>query len=105
MAKRTVQGDRIPAPSATAEQRRKLTTGKGASAGSPGMIPDDDQTIVKELQGRWSYARQQWDPIIDEGRIDIRYRLGKTWETADLNARVGRLSLEFDQLNQYRKLY
>lgn len=88
----------------TAIRKQRLATGKDPDAvrGSAKAIPEADRIIVRELQARWSYAKQQWDPIHEEGRVDIRYLTGKTWETNDLTQRAGRLSLEFDQLNQYR---
>ena len=57
---------------------------------------------MRELQARWDYAKNQWSPIQAEGAIDIQYLLGQTWDTNDKIQRKGRLSLEFDQLNQYR---
>ena len=86
----------------TAIRKSRLATGKDPDAPRATAIPEADQVIVKELQARWTYARQEWDPIHEEGRTDIRYLTGQTWDQRDLNARVGRLSLEFDQLNQYR---
>jgi len=88
----------------TRAQRQTLATGKTLAVGSKGTIPAEDRVVVKELQGRWDYAKQQKEPITQEGRIDLRYLTGHTWETQDLHARTGRLSLEFDQLNQYRNL-
>ena len=77
---------------------------KRQSSSSPNArtIPEADRAIVRELQARWDYAKQQWDPIQAEGAIDVQYLLGQTWDTNDKIQRKGRLSLEFDQLNQYR---
>lgn len=67
-------------------------------------IPTEDREILEELQSRWDYARDQWAPIFEQGHQNIRYLTGHTWEDADLRGRNGRLSLEFDQLNQYLNL-
>ena len=103
MAKSTIQRDRIPAPKTTQAQRRRLATGGTLTVrSSPGVIPEEDKPIIKRLQARWDYAKQQKDPITEQGRIDIDYLCGKTWTKEEEKARVGRLTLEFDQLNQYR---
>lgn len=62
---------------------------------------DNEAEILAELRERYDYASTQWDPIYAEGDTDIKYLTGDTWDENDRKARKGRLSLKFDQLNQY----
>lgn len=62
---------------------------------------NDEAAILKELRERYDYATTQWSPIYNEGDTDVKYLCGETWDENDRNARVGRLTLKFDQLNQY----
>lgn len=62
---------------------------------------ESDEAILAELRTRYDYAKTQWDPILAEGAMDMDYIGGNTWTSEDRKARSGRLSLNFDQLNQY----
>lgn len=89
----------------TTTQRQRLATGKTDTVSSSrGSIPAADKVIIRELQARWDYARQQMDPIIERGRKSLRYLTDTSWDDKDQRARTGRLTLHFDQLNQYRNL-
>jgi hypothetical protein len=84
-------------------QRQRLATGRSEptkSRGS-GVLSAEDRAVVSELQGRYTYASDQWSDIIAEGGIDVSYLQGHTWDDDDKRLRVGRLMLSFDQLNQY----
>jgi hypothetical protein len=61
----------------------------------------EDEAVLLELRERYEYAKDKWAPIIAEGRTDMRYIAGQTWDEADKVNRKGRLTLEFDQLGQY----
>lgn len=90
---------------ATRAQRQRVATGKTSDGqASKGTIPEADRAIVGELQARWDYAKQQKDPIRERGRKCVRYLTDTSWSDEDKRARVGRLTLHFDQLNQYRNL-
>ncbi len=64
-------------------------------------VSDEDEAILLELRERYEYAKTQWDPVLAEGATDMDYIGGNTWSDEDLKSRVGRLSLNFDQLSQY----
>lgn len=86
-------------------QRQRVATGKTSDGpAAKGTIPDADREIVQELQARWDYAKQQKDPIVARGHRSLRYLTDSSWDDADKRARKGRLTLHFDQLNQYRNL-
>jgi hypothetical protein len=63
--------------------------------------PGSDEAILRELNERFDYASTMWQPIVDEGDIDVRYSAGHTFDADDLTARKGRLTIELDQLSQY----
>jgi len=68
---------------------------------TPATVSEDDEKILAELNERFDYALQQWQPILDEGNIDVRYAAGKTFDAKDLETRGDRLTVELDQLSQY----
>lgn len=61
----------------------------------------EDAKILEEIRTRYDYAKTQWDPIIAEGRTDLQYIAGQTWDQEDKKQRAGRLTLQFDQIGQY----
>ena len=63
--------------------------------------PGTDEAILEELRERFDYAATQWDPIVREADIDVRYAAGDTWDLDDRTARSGRPILNLDQLSQY----
>lgn len=83
--------------------RQRLSTGSAPLREASGnrSVPTADKAIIKRLQGRYTYAKPIWDPILEAGRVDIDYISGETWDENDKKSRLGRLMLKFDQLNQY----
>lgn len=87
----------------TRNRQRAITTGRKATERGSRVAPPsvEDRAIISELQGRYTYAAQQWSDIIAEAKTDLKFINGQTWDDDDRKLRVGRLMLSFDQLNQY----
>ncbi len=62
-----------------------------------------DSPLLTEIRDNFDYLDQQWRPIYDEGRTDMRYLAGDPWDPKEKRARqhADRLMLTFDELNQY----
>lgn len=62
----------------------------------------DDQTL-KEIKERFDYDTGEWREIRDEGKVDIRYCAGDTWEHGDRKARedANRPVINMDELSQH----
>jgi hypothetical protein len=62
-----------------------------------------ESPLLTEIRSNYDYLDQQWQPLYDEGRIDMRYLSGDPWEPKERRAREhsDRLILTFDELNQY----
>lgn len=62
-----------------------------------------NEALLQEIRDNFDYAVQQWRPIREEGREDMRYVAGDPWPDQERKAREanGRLCLTFDELNQY----
>ena len=58
---------------------------------------------LKELRDLFGADRKEWDPIRDEGALDMRYVAGDPWAPKDRRDRekAGRPCLALDELGQY----
>lgn len=94
---------REPGAAPSRAQRQRLAGGRSAqTSAAPKDAPSsEDAAIIARLQGRYTYAAEEWSDPIEQGKIDIQYLNGDTWDEDDRKLRVGRLMLSFDQLNQY----
>lgn len=63
----------------------------------------DDEPDLKELREAFDYDTEQWRPIRDEGKTDIKFVSGDPWSDKDRKVRedAGRPCLSLDELGQY----
>ncbi len=54
----------------------------------PRGVSKADQAILDEMHERWTYATDEWRPIRDEARTDMRYVAGDPWDPKDRQARI-----------------
>ncbi len=62
-----------------------------------------EQTILDELQDRYTYASHAWREIRQEADKDMRFVAGDPWDPKDRRLRedAGRVCLSLDELHQY----
>jgi hypothetical protein len=62
-----------------------------------------DDALLVELRERYTYALDQWKPIRDAAKEDMRVVGGDPWAPKDRRARedAGRVCLSLDELHQY----
>lgn len=65
--------------------------------------PKGQETLIKEIRDRYTYAMGKWSPIRDEAKTDMQYIAGDPWDAKDKKARedAGRPALQMDELNQF----
>lgn len=66
-------------------------------------MPDSNSDILKEIRDTHQYDSEQWRPIRDEGREDMKCLLGDPWEEKERELReaFNRPVLALDELHQY----
>jgi len=61
-----------------------------------------EEQLLADIRADYEYDLDNWTPIRTEGAIDVKYASNDTWDTEDLELRVGRPMVNLDQLSQYR---
>ena len=63
----------------------------------------DEKQLLTEIRENFDFALTYWQPIRDEGRIDMRYVAGDPWDPRERKARAAanRPCISPDELNQY----
>jgi hypothetical protein len=66
-------------------------------------LADKNHDLLVEIRKRRDYCVRAWQPIYDEGDIDMRYVSGDPWDPDEKRQRkaLGRPCLALDELNQY----
>lgn len=66
------------------------------------MADNENKTLLEEIRDDSKRFHEYWQPIFDEGDIDMRFRSGDPWPPEERLLRKGkRLCLSFDQLGQH----